>query len=279
MNWFYVLLRSGILLAATAVATGCSDNDDDNTPLPVINDEVPAPIPLQTLMETLVTEVGSLQGSLKAEERVVHFQGIPYATPPVGDLRWQAPQAAGAWSGTLDATAPGPACLQGDSTDEAEQSEDCLLLNVAAPVEEPSTARPVMLWFHGGGDDNGSGHQSIYDIASLADATGNVIVSVNSRLGFLGFMALPELREESADASTGNYHHLDQVAALQWVQDNIGSFNGDPSNVTIFGESAGANDVCRHLSSRLSDGLFHHAVLQSSTCGTLVLKQLMERYT
>ena len=135
-----------------------------------------------------------------------------------------------------------------------------------------------MVWFHGGGDDNGSGHQSIYDLVGLADATGNVIVSVNSRLGFLGFMALPELREESSDASTGNYHHLDQIAALQWVQDNISAFNGDPANVTIFGESAGANDVCRHLSSRLSDGLFQRAILQSSTCGPLVLKPLAERY-
>jgi para-nitrobenzyl esterase len=227
--------------------------------------------PLEALTLELEVEQGSLQGVSDDEARIYQYLGIPFARPPVGELRWQAPQPAESWTGVRDASAFGNACIQADLNSSLTESEDCLYLNIAAPAAKPEQLRPVMVWFHGGGDDNGAGHEAIYAIDKLAAATGHVVVSVNARLGFLGFMALSELKAESANGGVGNYHHQDQQAALQWLQNNLRRFNGDADNVTIFGESAGANGVCRHLASRSSDSLYKRAILQSSTCGNSLL--------
>lgn len=269
----FLILMLLILLQACGGVSKDDDDDDGGggNPPPDIG-------PFPPLENEVEVENGRLRGVLLEDDEVVLFQGIPYAAPPVGELRWRAPRAALDWSGTREAITPGDACIQGDITDQRPQSEDCLFLNVAAPEGEASSRWPVMIWFHGGGDDNGDSSEVPYDIAGLAAATGHVVVSVNSRLGFLGFMALPGLRFESADSTTGNYHHLDDVAALQWVQDNIIVFNGNPNNVTLFGESAGGNGVCRHLASPLSAGLFHRAIVQSGSCGPNILKPLLERY-
>ena len=276
---FVNLLALLLVLALVHGCGGVSDNDDEDsgdsgggiTPPPETG---PFP-PLDAVVEV---SNGLLRGVRIVIDGVMHYQAIPYAAAPIAEKRWRAPLPALDWVGILDATAPGAACIQGDTRDRQLQSEDCLFINVAAPEGETDSRRPVMVWFHGGGDDNGSGTQVPYDIAGLAAASGNVVVSVNARLGFLGFLALPGFRLESAEDGTGNYHHLDQVAALQWVGDNIAVFNGNPNNVTLFGESSGGNGVCRHLSSPLSAGLFHRAILQSSSCGPIVMRTLVEGY-
>ncbi|MEH6583416.1 MAG: carboxylesterase family protein, partial [Halioglobus sp.] len=263
-----------------ALLASCDSSDRKNA----VDPEDQGPLP--ALEEVVEVENGSLRGVVASDpdedpataDGVVHFQGIPYAAPPVGVNRWRAPMAVADWEGVREAAMPGPACLQGDTRSTIAQSEDCLFLNIAAPQAETDQRRPVMVWFHGGGGDNGSGHEAIYDIVSLAQQTDTLVVSVNSRLGFLGFLAHPALRAESANASTGNYHHLDQVAALQWLQENIEAFNGDPGNITLFGESAGGIDGCQHLASRLSDGLFHRVIMQSSTCASYNMQALDEGF-
>lgn len=261
--WFFILLLP--FFAA------CSDSNQVESP------DTPS-VQLRPLTEQLGTRLGELRGVARQDGAIMHYQGIPYALPPVGDRRWRRPTPAASWKGVLDATAPGPACVQGTVDDPSVQSEDCLYLNIAAPALEPPEPLPVMVWFHGGGDDGGSGHQVLFDLPGLAHATGHIVVSVNARLGFLGFLALPALRAEDPSGSTGNYHHLDQVLALEWVRDNIAEFNGNASRVTLFGESAGANAVCRHLSSPQSEGLFRRAILQSSACAAPLVKPLQVRY-
>lgn len=269
------------LLLVVLLVHGCGGVSEDEEEDSGDNGAVTPPPeagPLPPLDDVVEVDNGLLQGTRILLDDVILYQGIPYAAAPVAENRWRAPQSAVDWPGILDASAPGAACIQADTRDLSPQSEDCLFINIAAPQAETDSSRPVMVWFHGGGDDNGSSTQVIYDIAGLAAASGNVVVSVNARLGFLGFMALPGLRLESADASTGNYHHLDQVAALEWIRDNISAFNGNPYNVTLFGESAGGNGACRHLSSPLSAGLFHRAILQSSTCGPTIMRTLVVAY-
>lgn len=263
--WAKALLLVLALIMVQACG-GVSDDDDDNG-----GDngggEIPGDGPLPPVGEVVTVANGVLRGERILVGDLILYQGIPYAAPPEGENRWREPQPALDWLDVRDATQPGANCIQGDQLDPTLQSEDCLFLNVAAPAAETETGRPVMVWFHGGSEDNGSGSRLPTDIALLAATTGNVVVSLNARLGFLGFLALPGLELESADASTGNYHHLDQVAALQWVRDNIASFNGNPNNITLFGEGAGGNDTCRHLASPLSAGLFQRVIMQSAQCG------------
>jgi para-nitrobenzyl esterase len=266
VNTLSFLSRS--LLFLLLVMVGACDNDDNDDSLV-----------LSELTDMITTRAGSIQGSIIEQGQILHFQGIPFAEPPVGPFRWQQSVEKASWDDVLLTQSASAACIQADPESQLTQSEDCLYLNVAVPSEKPDEALPVMVWFHGGGDENGSGSEGIYNIVSLAQSTGHVVVSVNSRLGFLGFLSLPELADESTDGSHGNYHHQDQQLALQWVRENIGEFNGDKGNVTLFGESAGGNDVCRHLSSRQSDGLFHRAILQSSTCSETILQTQEARFS
>ncbi len=215
--------------------------------------------------ETVRISEGRLRGTVIDD--VVSFKGIPFAAAPVGDLRWRAPQRVAAWSGVRDASAFGNACLQPPPRATSPPlrvsvSEDCLYLN----VWRPRTAKgrlPVMVWIHGGSLVTGTAAIARTDGAALA-RRGVVLVSINYRLGYAGFFAHPSLSREAADGGRlANYGLMDQVAALQWVKRNIRAFGGDPSRVTVFGQSAGALSVQALMSSPLARGLFHRAIVQS----------------
>jgi para-nitrobenzyl esterase len=188
---------------------------------------------------------------------VVSWKGIPYAAPPVGDLRWRNPQPVRPWIGVKEANRFGPACMQ---TDNVPKSEDCLTINVWRPAQASANALPVMVWMHGGAMVHGGA--PIYPFDAMA-AKGVMIVSMNFRLGRFGYFAHPALGAEAPDDVRGNYGFMDQLAALQWVQRNIAAFGGEPEEVTIFGESAGGGSVLAHLVSPMSRGLFQRAILQS----------------
>ena len=239
----------------------------------------------QTVVETTN---GKLAGS--EEEGIAVFRGVPYAAPPVGDLRWRPPEPVTPWDGTRDATVFSPVAWQ-KGTDindfmnalisgvghgflkrqflkvamkfapKPEESEDCLYLNIRTPDLEGSL--PVMVWIHGGDHQDGAGSEPFYD-SNVLPNLGVVLVTINYRLGLLGNFCHPELSAESDKAVCGNYGTLDQVAALAWVRDNISCFGGDPDNVTVFGESAGGESVAHMLTSPLARGLFHRAILQSA---------------
>ena len=218
---------------------------------------------------TAQTPQGALRG--QAEDGIHVFRGVPFAQPPVGELRWRRPQPLEPWDGIRDALEFGPISIQpprpaagpfagimGHS--EERTSEDCLYLNIWTPGLDDGR-RPVMVWIHGGGLTTGSGSSPAYDGAPLAARGDVVIVTINYRLGALGFLPDPILA--SADDAEGNYGFHDMVAALQWVRDQINVFGGDPSNVTLFGESAGGVAVAILLASPLASGLFHRAIMQS----------------
>jgi para-nitrobenzyl esterase len=216
--------------------------------------------------DAVKTASGCVRGD--AAGGVTAFRGIPYAAPPVGALRWRPPQSAATWSGVREAHALGPACPQMDKPDgtKVAWNEDCLTLNVWTPHVAASPKLPVMVWIHGGGLVQGSSNLPLYDGQHLA-AQGVVLVSFNYRLGALGFLAHPALTaEDTAHHASGNFGLHDQIAALAWVKANIAAFGGDPSNVTIFGESAGGESVCALMSSPLATGLFHKAIIESAQC-------------
>ncbi|WP_080059216.1 carboxylesterase/lipase family protein [Spirosoma aerolatum] len=204
-------------------------------------------------------ETGSVKGVLDTSG-VTIYRGIPYATAPIGNRRWQPPFRAPSWKGVRLATEYGPACPQ-QSSDWGPTSEDCLTLNVFTSTTKHPT-RPVMVWIHGGGYLGGSARG--YDGRVLA-RKGVVVVTLNYRLGALGYLAHPALAAESPHQRSGNYGLLDQIAALQWVHRNIVQFGGNPAQVTIFGESAGGFAVGALLACPLAKGLFHRAILQSGT--------------
>jgi len=210
----------------------------------------------------VVTETGPVRGI--ATGTMQEFRGIPYAEAPVGDLRWRPPQEPARWTGVLDATAFSPHCPQAATPyGTPSTTEDCLFLNVFTP-DKTNEGRPhllpVMFWIHGGGLV--VGESDGYDPSPLV-AQGVVVVTINYRLGELGFLAHPALAAESPTGASGNYGLMDQQAALRWVQRNIRAFGGDPDNVTIFGQSAGALSVHSQLASPLAAGLFHKAIVES----------------
>jgi para-nitrobenzyl esterase len=202
------------------------------------------------------------------------YKGIPYAAPPTGDLRWKPPQPAKPWTGIRLANAFPNNCPQMPLL-PGPQSEDCLGLNVWTPARSSSDKLPVMVWIHGGGFAIGSSAQSVYDGERLA-AQGVVAVSVNYRLGVFGFLAHPGLSKESPQSVSGNYGLLDMIAALRWVNRNISAFGGDPSNVTIFGESAGGTAVCLLMVLPDAKGLFHRVISESAAWINVPLSRLRE---
>jgi para-nitrobenzyl esterase len=234
------------------------------------------------------TTAGRVRGTFESDDRLRVFRGIPYAAPPVGPRRWRAPAPVEPWSGTENCKKYGPyaqqrggnmelfvhriadglglgairtrALLTGMRVARPKQSEDCLTLNVRAPAFAEDL--PVMVWIHGGDHTDGSGADPLYNTDALPER-GCVLVTINYRLGLFGFFAHPELAAESADGVSGNYGLLDQIAALEWVRDNIAGFGGNPDRITIFGESAGGEAVLNLMTSPRARGLFHQAIAQS----------------
>jgi para-nitrobenzyl esterase len=236
------VLGRGVLVGMIAAASlaACSTSDEDNDP------------------KQVQTSLGMVQGAETASMR--QWLGIPYAAPPVGALRWKAPQAAAPWTGSRDAGKFAPHCAQpGGSFGTASTSEDCLYLNVYTPRDSGNGPFPVMFWIHGGALLTGESDD--YDPTALV-GQGVAVVTINYRLGPLGFLTHPALGAENG-GSSGNYGLMDQQAALQWVKANIAKFGGDPANITIFGESAGGLSTHSQIASPLAAGLFQKAIVES----------------
>ena len=211
------------------------------------------------------TDAGPVAGVVS--DGVVAYKGVPFAAPPVGELRWRPPQAPSAWTAVRLADQYGSDCMQNPFGGDAAPlgtppAEDCLFLNVWTPAKRGEKPWPVMVWIHGGGFVNGGSSPAVYDGSPLA-RRGIVFVSMNYRLGRFGFFAHPALSQESPKGPLGNYGFLDQIAALAWVKRNIAAFGGDAANVTLFGESAGGGSVNTLMISSLAQGLFHKAIVQS----------------
>lgn len=227
---------------------------------------IAAPAPLLAAPQTQVrVEQGLLRGV--AGPDAVAFKGVPYALPPVGELRWAPPHKPSPWPGLRDASSFGPVCPQAPDPNRPEAapySEDCLTLNVWTPLDHGRPA-PVIVWIHGGGDESGAASRPEFDGASFA-RDGVVFVSIEYRLGVLGWFAHPALTRAAAkDAPLGSYGLMDQIAALQWVQRNIAAFGGDPANVTVAGESAGGESILFLLTTPAARGLFSRAIVESGT--------------
>ncbi len=213
------------------------------------------------------TASGKLQGV--AHDGIVAYLGVPYAAPPVGELRWRTPQPPPHWQGVRRANQFGDQCMQGQrpGAPASPMSEDCLYLNVWTPERRAARKLPVMVWLHGGGFFAGSSSQPLYDGENLA-RRGVVVVAINYRLGRLGFFAHPALAKDSPEDPIGNYGLLDQIAALKWVRRNIRAFGGDPANVTLFGQSAGGAAVSDLMASPLARGTFDRAIIESGIFST-----------
>ncbi|WP_193165890.1 carboxylesterase/lipase family protein [Microbulbifer hainanensis] len=226
--------------------------------------------------EMIATPAGPLLGKIDPKTGVQCFLGVPFAAPPVGELRWRAPQKMAPWRAPLQATRFGMPAAQNPSllfkvlgpNGEHPEGEDCLYLNIYAPPQDrrSSTKLPVMVWIHGGSFYLGSGSQEIYDGRYLAASGRAIVVTFNYRLGALGFLRLDDISDIPA---TGNEGLQDQIAALQWVQENVAAFGGDPDNVTLFGESAGAMCIVNLMAARNCRGLFHRAIVQSGNPSTV----------
>jgi para-nitrobenzyl esterase len=226
-------------------------------------------LPLAVFAASSGPQVKTVSGVVegKSDGPVNVFLGIPYAAPPVGDLRWKPPVPMAKWNGVLKATDFGSHCMQGKVYGDMNfrdpgGSEDCLTLNVWVPAKAAAAKLPVMVWIYGGGFAAGTTSEPRQDGIHLAQQ-GVIVVSMNYRLGVFGFFVHPELAKESGHNSAGNYGLLDQTAALRWVRDNIAAFGGDPGNVTIFGESAGSFSVSAQMASPLAKGLFQKAIGES----------------
>jgi para-nitrobenzyl esterase len=245
-------LKFGIIICVMSALIGCTDKN------PV-----------------LTVEGGKIRGVESGTPGILIYKGIPYAAPPVGDLRWREPQAVIPWDSvkvcdTFGAAAPQKLTDPGSFYDKEfyaqsphVKNEDCLYLNIWTPAAGKTNAKlPVAMWIHGGAYRNGFGHENEFDGIAWAEH-GVILVTINYRLGVLGFLAHPELTAESPNHTSGNYGILDQVAALKWIKANIAQFGGDPDHVTIFGQSAGAGSVQSLVASPLTKGLVHAAIIQS----------------
>jgi len=217
-----------------------------------------------TAMSAVMTDHGLVQGI--GDGNLIVYKGLPFAAPPVGELRWRAPQPVQPWQGMKLLDHFAPRCMQRgmypENAPTEPMSEDCLYLNLWVPAHAAGEKLPVMVWIYGGGLDNGSGSTPLYAGDVLA-RQGVVIVTFNYRLGVFGFLAYPQLAQESPRHATGNYGLLDQVAALQWVQRNIAAFGGDPSRVTVFGQSSGSISISALSVAPLAKGLFRYAIGES----------------
>ncbi|MGA2104204.1 MAG: carboxylesterase family protein [Methanoregula sp.] len=242
-GWY--ILAACLIVAGLVLLSGCTQQAQDST--------------------IVKTNAGSVSGINQDGIRV--YLGIPFAAPPVGDLRWRPPAPVQSWEGVRAATEYGATCPQAQKGSVAgiaalNMSEDCLYLNVWTPAKNVSDKLPVMIFFYGGGFTGVEGSMPMYNGTTLAEK-GVIVVTTNYRLGALGFLAHPQLDRESPYNASGNYGILDQQAALKWVQDNIAVFGGDPSRVTLFGQSAGAESIYIHLVSPGSRGLFSQAIVES----------------
>ncbi len=239
------------------LVTGCGGSDE--------------PPPVADPAATRTIEQGAIVGYAHPARAAHVWKGIPFAAPPVGDLRWRAPRMPAAWEGTREMLSAGSECPQLDMQDstKVKGNEDCLYLDVFAPrfdadaIPQSDDRRPVMVWIHGGGNSIGSAQ--VYDASRLVVTGDVIVVNVQYRLGVLGWFSHPALREQTTDANdaSGNYGTLDTIRALEWVQHNIAAFGGNPDSVTVFGESAGGVDVYALLLSHRAKGLFHKAIAQS----------------
>jgi len=267
------------IIALTAILTACGGSDKESLSAQAI----------------ISTPQGSVQGVTTDTNGIYNFKGLPFAAPPVGELRWAAPQPAPSWSETRTADTFGNRCMQPNSEDgffnrlieghglggfknflikrytasqtPSPMSEDCLYLNVrTGNIGTGKTKQPVMVWIHGGGHSFGSGDFSYYQSNGLVEK-GVVLVTINYRLGAFGYMSHPALSAVDPNGVSGNYGTLDQIAALKWVKANISAYGGNPDNVTIFGESAGGWSVTELMASPLAKGLFHKAIAQSGSSG------------
>lgn len=228
--------------------------------------------PVLAQISTAQVTGGIDEGVVK--DGIASFKGIPFAAPPVGKLRWRPPQPVKPWEGIRETVKFAPACLQAPGmaygVSFKEQSEDCLYLNIWTAAKSPVERLPVMVWIHGGGNIIGGASAPVYDGRNFA-AAGVVLVSIQYRLGALGYLAHPALTAEARDldghATSGNYGLMDQIAALKWVRDNIDRFGGNKGCVTVFGESAGAANITHLMASPAAKGLFHRAIAESGYFG------------
>lgn len=241
----------------------------------------PLSLPAQAPDESLIikTTLGQLKG-IARPGGAAEFLGIPYAQPPIGDLRWRPPVAPKPWSGVHYAQTFGAPCSQPDLGDwnrrDAENGkEDCLFLNVIVPEWPVTKPLPVMFWIHGGANEGGTASSALYKDGTLV-RHGVILVTVNYRLGVFGFLAHPELTAESAHHASGDYGLMDQTLALHWVHDNIAKFGGDANNITVFGQSAGAMDTSMLMTSPLAKTLFNKAIAESGAAFTAPLLPLAE---
>lgn len=227
----------------------------------------------QTVFNVVKTDAGEISGTVSQDKSVHIFKGIPFAAPPVGELRWKAPQPVTPWKGIKDCTEFAKSPIQGKPNEfgvytreflikDEPLSEDCLYLNVWTGAKSIAEKRPVMVWIYGGGFVSGGTNVPIYDGEALAKK-GIILVSITYRVGILGFLAHPELTKESPNHTSGNYGLMDMLAALKWVKKNIAAFGGDPGNVTIAGQSAGSMAVNSLVASPLGKGLFQKAIAES----------------
>jgi para-nitrobenzyl esterase len=244
---------------------------------------VAAQLATAVVAQQVLTESGAISGT--SEGGLSVFKGVPFAAPPVGDLRWRAPAPVTSWSGTRKADAFAPACMQTGVSMPGETpptvSEDCLYLNIWTPAAAKAETKaatvplPVIVWIYGGGYINGSASMPLYWGDRLAHQ-GVVVVTIAYRIGSLGFLAHPELTRESPHHSSGNYGLMDQIVALEWIHKNIAAFGGDPKNVTIAGQSSGAISVSILMASPRAKGLFQRAIAESG--GLFEPLQLAPKY-
>jgi para-nitrobenzyl esterase len=249
---FFVILSGGMILS------GCTKQEN----------KVEKAVESEPLIDPIKIDTGYISGTLigDVDSPVRAYRGIPYAAPPVGDLRWKPPQPASPWDGIRQCTEFSKVCpqLPMSGFPPPPMSEDCLYLNVMTPLKNKGESLPVMVWLHGGGYSSGSGNDAMTNLHRLPQQ-GVVLVNVTMRINAFGLLAHPLLTAESPDNSSGNYMFLDMIAALEWVRRNISQFGGDPGNVTIFGESGGGAKVSTLMASPLAKNLFHRAICESGT--------------